>query len=142
MCICFSEFAINTTKKYKDNSLQLSEPVPIKRGDVIAFHASTVATAAKLVVDSSSYVLGGCGKKFNEGDEIPISNMTRWPATMFWVRLHVSIPQILEIPIIPKIPSVSFEYQIVNQSNQSVETFDKTVEVEVKALGISCTEAG
>ena len=138
----FSEFAINTTKTYKNNSLQLSEPVPLKRGDVIAFHASAVAVAAKLVVDSTSYVLSYCGKKFNKDDEISVSDMTKWPATMFWVRLHLSIPQMLEIPINPKIPSVSFEYEIVSQST-SVQKLEKTiVEVEVKAIRISCTETG
>ena len=136
----FSEFAINTTKTYKDNSLQLSEPVPIKRGDVIAFHASAVATTKLVVVGSSAYVLSSCGQKFNKGDEISVANMTKWPATMFWVRLHLSIPQMLEIPIIPTIPSVSFDYEIVSQST-SVQKLDKTI-VEVEVKGISCTVAG
>ena len=59
---------------------------------------------------------------------------------MFWVRLHLSIPQMLEIPIIPTIPSVSFDYEIVNQST-SVQKLDKTI-VEVEVKRISCTVAG
>ena len=136
MCIYFSEFTISTTEEYKDNRLKLSEPISIKRGDVIAFHASTDATAAKLLAGNGSYVLAYCGQTFKEGDEVLVSNGRKWLRTMFWIRLHLAVSQILEIPIVPKIPNVPFAFNI-SASGGNKNTLEEVVDVEVTARGVS-----
>ena len=133
LCTYFSEFTISTTEEYKDNRLKLSEPVSIKRGDVIAFHASTDATAAKLLAGNGSYVLAYCGQTFKEGDEVLVSNGRKWLHTMFWIRLHLAVSQILEIPIEPKIPNVPFAFNI-SASGGNKNTLEEVVDVEVTAV--------
>ena len=131
LSFCFSEFALDARQNITSYLLRLSNPVSVKRGDIIAFHTAGVASI-KTGNHNDSYVFFYCGPKFDIGDNVTASpNKTN---ILPWFRLYVTSPVLLNFPTTPKLPFVHLVFNVSSLNTLNYKVVKDKIEVQVKKL--------
>jgi hypothetical protein len=125
--ILLTEFQLKND--LKPGYIKLPNPIAIKRGDVIAFNIREGSLV--IYTDYAASYIFWDQRSFGKGDLVHLSDATISNSTQFGFQFHVSTPVVLTIPVQPKIPRVSLEFNVSSSTALDHKVLKKTVEVQV-----------